>query len=155
MPAVRLQDFLADATPKAAESLAAALARVPADRRAWSPEASARTALDQAAECAILNGYMVHLLRTRTMPISDFGVFFTDKAEALASGEDAVLARLRENTVQVAEAIRAVPDEDLSVEVPTPVGTQTLAQVIAYPHWNMTYHEGQINYIASMLGCLD
>ena len=30
----------------------------------------------------------------------------------------------------------------------------TLAQVIAYPHWNMSYHEGQINYIASMLGLL-
>jgi hypothetical protein len=30
----------------------------------------------------------------------------------------------------------------------------TPAQMITYPHWNMTYHEGQINYIASILGCL-
>jgi hypothetical protein len=30
----------------------------------------------------------------------------------------------------------------------------TLANIIAYPYWNMSYHEGQVNYIASMLGCL-
>jgi len=26
-----------------------------------------------------------------------------------------------------------------------------LAEVVARPHWNMTYHEGQINYIAALL----
>ncbi len=30
----------------------------------------------------------------------------------------------------------------------------TVAQIASYPYWNMCYHEGQINYIASMLGCL-
>jgi len=34
-------------------------------------------------------------------------------------------------------------------------GNQSLAEVMAYPYWNMSYHQGQINYIASLLGCLD
>ncbi len=38
--------------------------------------------------------------------------------------------------------------------IPMPWGPMTVAQMITSPHWNMTYHEGQINYIASILGCL-
>jgi hypothetical protein len=35
-----------------------------------------------------------------------------------------------------------------------PWGPMTVSQILGYPFWNMCYHEGQINYIASMLGTL-
>ena len=51
--------------------------------------------------------------------------------------------------------IKDVTDEELGVQVDMPWGPMAMAQIIAYPFWNMCYHEGQINYITSMLGCLD
>jgi len=42
-----------------------------------------------------------------------------------------------------------------NVEVQMPWGMMTLAQIISYPYWDMSYHEGQINYLASMLVCLN
>ena len=43
----------------------------------------------------------------------------------------------------------------MGVEIPMPWGPMTIGRMITYPQWNMTYHEGQINYLASLLGCLE
>ena len=80
--------------------------------------------------------------------------FFRDMAATEALPWDELHARLLENTQKVAAAIRAMPDDALAIEIHMPWGVQTLGAILAYPNWNMTYHEGQINYIASMLGCL-
>jgi hypothetical protein len=150
-----LQAFLSTATPKAAEELTAAFLRLSEDKRNWSPDEKARTALDQVAECAILNGYTAELVQSRQWTMTDFNVFIQAKADLVAQGWESVQALLQENTPKVVAAIGAVPEEDLSVEIPTPLGSMLLSQIVAYPYWNMTYHTGQINYIASILGCLD
>ena len=150
-----LQGFLGGAAQTASSELATALSRVPVEKRDWSPEGKARTALDLFAECAILNGYTSQSIEKRVWPLPDFSVFFTDKAALVAQGEEAIHALLRENTARVIASIQVVPDEDLSNELEMPWGKQTLAEVIAHPYWNMSYHLGQINYIASMLGTLD
>ncbi len=147
-----LQDFLVAATQKAADDLAAALLRLPEDRRGWSPGGNSRTALDQVAECAVLNGYTADLIQTRTWQRDWFAKFPAEKAEAAAQDWDALHARLQENTRRVAQAIAAVPDEALAEEIEMPGRTMTLAEVLARSYWNMTYHEGQINYIASLPG---
>ncbi len=77
------------------------------------------------------------------------------KDATLAQNWESLRALLQTNTDRVIAAIRAVPGDALNDEVAMPWGTQTMAQIIAYPYWNMTYHEGQINYIASLLGCLE
>ena len=111
----------------------------------------ARTALDQVAECAILNGSTADLIRSRTWNTSfDFEQFLRAKAE-LAGDWVALQSLLHENTAKAVAAIREVPAEDLQVEVQMPWGPMTLAEITSYPYWNMSYHEGQINYIASML----
>jgi len=61
---------------------------------------------------------------------------------------------LEVNLEKVASVIRSVPDKDLDIELEMPWGKGTIGQIIAYPYWNMSYHEGQINYIASILGVL-
>jgi uncharacterized damage-inducible protein DinB len=149
-----LQEFLTRATGKVAEDLVAALERVPADKRNWSAMGDARTALDQIAECAILNGSTADLIQTREWTMSgDFAEYERNKSE-LAKDEAAVKSLLSQNTAKAIAAIKDVPDSDINVEVTTPFGTMTLAQIMSYPYWNMCYHEGQINYIASMLGTL-
>ena len=149
-----LQAFLAGATQKAADDLIAALNRLPDDKRNWNPMGEARTALDMVAECAILNGETAQLIQTRKFNEGfDLADLARQKAE-LAQDQDALLALLKENTGKVIAALRACPESDLGEQVSMPFGPLTFAQIISYPYWNMSYHEGQINYIASMLGCL-
>ncbi len=150
-----LQDFFAAATQKAADDLLAAFLHLPEDKRDWSPGEKSRTALDQVAECTLLNGYMADLIQTRTWQQDWFANFPAEKAEAAAQDWDTLHARLQESTRRVAQAIAAVPDEALTDEIALPdwttARTMTVAEAVAHSYWNMTYHEGQINYIASLL----
>lgn len=149
-----LQDFLVTATQKASTDLVAAFLRLPEDKRNWSPDGDARTALDQMAECAVLNGHTADLIQTRQWQSDWMETFFRAKAETVAQGWEPMQARLEENTDRVIAVIRAVPDADLGIEIKMPWTSQTLAETLSYPYWNMSYHQGQINYLASMLGCL-
>ena len=149
-----LQNFLATATPKAAVVLETALLRLPEDKRDWSAMGNARSAIDMVAEAAMLND-VTEMVRTRAFP-ADFDMAEYSRAKAeLCQNWDALRSLLHESTARSVETIRTVPDGDLNIEIQMPWGPYTLAQVITYPYWNMSYHEGQINFIASMLGCLD
>ncbi len=149
-----LQDFLASATLKAAADLETALLRIPEDKRGWSVMGDARTALDMAAECAMLCSSTAELMKSRVWDTNfDFAEYVRTKDE-LAKDWNAVKELLAKNTAFAIDSINAIPDEALSAEITMPFGTMTLAQIAAYPYWNMSYHEGQINYIASMLGLL-
>ncbi|MCC6729932.1 MAG: hypothetical protein IT208_11405 [Chthonomonadales bacterium] len=150
-----LQEFMAAGAIKAAADLETALNRIPDDKRGWSPAAGARSALDQLAECALLGGQIARLVHARAWPADyDPDVYERDQGR-LADDETAARSMLHSGAAEAAEAIRAVPDADLAIQVELPWGPMALAQIIAYPYWNTTYHEGQINYIASILGCLE
>lgn len=99
--------------------------------------------------------YTADLIETRKWPTGGFDEYLRTKDAALAQNWESLRALLQANTDRVIAAIRAVPGDALNDEVAMLWGTQTMAQIIAYPYWNMTYHEGQINYIASLLGCLE
>ena len=152
--ATTVQEYIAGAIPKVAADLEAALNRIPEDKRAWSPMGEARTALDMMAEVAMLNGNSADMLTRKTWP-DDFSMddYFKQKAE-LAQDWSAVKALFDKNTARLVETVRALSDDDLATLVDMPWGPMTLQQIASYPSWNMSYHEGQINYIASMLGCL-
>lgn len=149
-----LQAFLTKATQKAMDDLIAAYLALPEDKRDWSPAETARTARDQMAECAILNGYTANLIQSRAWPSRGYDVFLQEKARVVALDWEQFQALLQENTQQSIAAIGATPDEVLSDEIALPWGPATLAEILAYPYWNMSYHVGQINYVASILGCL-
>lgn len=149
-----LQTFLADATEKAASQLEAALMRLPEDKRSWSAGGDARSALDMVAEVAILNGTTAETIERRAFPANfDFAAYTHEKAE-LAQDWSALKSLLDESTARAVTVIHATPDDVLKVEVQMPWGVMTLMQLASYPYWNMSYHESQINFIASILGCL-
>lgn len=151
--ATNLQQFLAESAEETAKNLETALNRLPEDKRNWSPMGDARTAMDMAAECAMLCD-VTDIVQSRSFPGGfDFEQFGIRKAE-LAKDPEATWALLHKNLARSVATIRAIPDEDLNIQIELPWGPSTIAQIIAYPYWNMSYHEGQINYIASMLGCL-
>ena len=150
-----MQEFLADATQKASTDLVTAYLRIPENKRDWSPDTKARTALDQMAECILLAGYTAVTIKTKQMAAGSMENFFSEKDKLKTQDWDALNALLQENTAKVSAAIRTVPDSDLEVQISMPWGIMTVGQIITYPSWNLHYHEGQINYIASILGCLD
>lgn len=150
-----LQSYLATTTQKAADELVTAFLRLPEDKRDWKPAEGSRSALDQFAECTLLNGYTVNLIQTRLWDNTGMDAYVKAKDEVAALEWDKLQALLKENTERVIATISDVPDDHLSVEVDMPWGKQSIADIVSYPYWNMSYHLGQINYIASQLGCLD
>ena len=51
------------------------------------------------------------------------------------------------------ELIEAIPDERLAEERAMPWGqTMTLAERRFICYWNLTYHNGQVNYLQLLLG---
>ncbi len=145
------QRFIAAATQKVAKELIDAVEQLPEDKRGWKPYDKGRSALDQAAECAILNGETARVMESRAWPENyNFEEFERKKAE-LAQDWNRVKALLEENTAKVVAVIQSIPDDALSVSVPMPWGPMTLSDIMTYPCWNMSYHEGQTNYIASLL----
>lgn len=145
-----MQEFLADATLKAANDLAEAVERLPEERRAWSAGGDARTALDQVAECALTTGYTAELVQTRQWNPDSFTEYGPRRDALLAVGWKALQESLQENTRRHLAILRAVPSASLAEEIVLPYGKQTVAELLARPYWNMTYHLGQVNYIASL-----
>jgi len=54
------------------------------------------------------------------------------------------------STIEMLQSQR-FPDEMLSAEMLSPWGPMAMTEIVSYPYWNMTYHLGQINFIASVL----
>jgi hypothetical protein len=146
-----IQEFLAEVTTSGVSEIVAALLALPADKRNWKPAPGARSALDQVAECAIVNGYMAEVIGgLQSTDVALSGLI--EGKTALTEGEWTVLKELLEsNTRKLAAALRAVPDAMLNVELSIPWGTQPLRGFMTYPYWNLAYHLGQINYIRSLL----
>jgi uncharacterized damage-inducible protein DinB len=145
-----VQNFLAQATRKSVADLEAVYKALPEDQRNLSPGGSARTAADMIAECAIMNGMTVELIKTKQFPVSFDWAAYGQRRDALIQNESEMWTLLHENTASFISALEEVPAEDLDIEVAMPWGKMTIAQILAYPYWNMSYHEGQINYIASL-----
>ena len=146
-----LQEFFVTATRKAMTDLEKALDSLPEDKRNYSPGGKARTAADMVAECAILNGITAQVVVERKMT-GEFNMEeFTKTKDILARKPEVLHTLLHSSTEKFIAAITSVPIDDLGVEIDLPWGKMTIAQVLAYPYWNMSYHEGQIYYIGSML----
>jgi uncharacterized damage-inducible protein DinB len=149
-----LQNFLATSIPQATTDLETALMSLPEEKRNWSAGGTARTAIDMLAEVAVVNGDAAEMIETRK-GLENFDLEGLERQKAeLRDDWSKLKSLLDQNTSRVVAAIRTVPDEDLQQEIPMPWGPMTLTQIMDYPYWNARYHEGQINFIASMLGCL-
>ncbi len=157
-----IQEFVAEELQRTMDDLMAALLALPEEKRQWSPLEKGRTALDQVAECAVTNKYIAVIIECACVPngrenltpetraaLNDAEAWNSEKA-GLARDTDTVTAALQENTRRLIDAILAAPTASLDTEVKLPWEKTALSSVIAYPWWNMSYHEGQINYIDTL-----
>ena len=145
-----LHQFLTMATQKAADEIEAAYLNLPEAKRHWSPGGAARSAADMIAECAIMND-LTGLIQTRTLP-ADFDYARFQQAKAALSGDwETMRTQLHTSTARGIAAIQDAPASDLDDIIEMPWGNFTLAEIMAYPYWNMSYHLGQINALAAQL----
>ena len=144
-----VQEYAANIAEKQAEKLLAAANAVPQDKWNWKPLDRGRSVVSQLAECAVINGGLPSILRDRgwTGSTEDF-----QAAMAAFDTPEKVSAALLESTQLMAAAIRAVPDDQLAIDVVMPWATFTMAELLLLPYWNMSYHEGQITSIETLCG---
>ena len=121
------------------------------DKAAWSPLDKGRTALNQVAECALMTGACIGIIQAKAVPAFDWEAFGKAQAE-LEANPEALLAALATNTDGLIAAIEGLSAEDAATEITMPWGaTYTLAGLADVNYWNNTYHEGQINYIQTLI----
>ena len=146
-----LQSFLADATEKKAKEIVEAYLRLPQDKRQFKASENSRSAVNMIAEVTLMNGFTDVMVKIKGFP-SDFSM--EDYQTRLAELEaDANVTETFLASLPLAQnAMMSISDDELSIEVPTPWATYTMAEILAFPYWNLSYHLGQINFIAMMLG---
>lgn len=142
----------------AAESLITAVSATPPDRLHWRPLECGRPILNQAIECVFANMRWAGTIRNRALTevppetVEQVRAVFRQEIDAGSYTGETVKAKLREVTAELAEAILAVSEEELSREIKVGFETYLLADCFLHPYWNMVYHEGQINYIQTLYG---
>lgn len=143
-----LQYYVARVTEHKAHDLIAAARAVPEDKQGSQILGRGRSVIDIVAECAVTNEMSIALLRERRW--DEAGREARQKAHAALDTLDKACDALAKYTEALAAAIRALPDDHLELEVTLPGETSTVADDMLHSYWNMSYHEGQINYIRAL-----
>lgn len=144
-------EFQAGRIETTAELLAHALVTTPPKKQDWRPTlpgaAPTRSALEQVGECVVVNHYFAALLRGE----SPQGNPLAPGAPVFASATEGA-ANLLDSARELAEAVRALPDDALQNTVAHWRGPLPVARALDVPNRNMAYHAGQINFIQLLAG---
>lgn len=120
---------------------------IPEDKFCFCPMGCAKTAEAIMREIAVGNVMLADAIKG-TEPNAEFKA----KAEQ-ATTIDALSALVMESAKIACDAIDSIADADLEKEAKMPWGASfPLYVAIFLPSQHMTYHDGQINYIQTLLG---
>ena len=126
-------------------------ARELGDRITWRPLDKGRSALNQVVECGAINLLGAQLLEKQAVPPFDPAMF--ERTYAENDTPEKAFALLAQGTDALVKAIEAFPEEKWEEKVTLPFGggmEMSFAEVALLNYWNMTYHEGQVNYIQTL-----
>jgi uncharacterized damage-inducible protein DinB len=126
---------------------------IPAEKLSWQPNPESRSVLDQVQEVATVFKGIPKAVTNRKLEFTP-EQYAESVQKRKAITELAELERTtREATEEFLAFLKSVPEESLSetVEMPWP-GQFNVADLLGYHSWNMAYHEGQVYYIAGLLG---
>jgi uncharacterized damage-inducible protein DinB len=147
-----MQESVAQSTLAAMESLITAVKKMPEDKQHWRPLDAGRSAFDQLKECAAAPDlFLVHLDPNHTPMAASYEELKTVQDSWTTLEE--VETILRAQTQKLADIVRQFPSENLGEKRAMPWGAEhTLAEIVAFHEWNMTYHVGQVSYIQTLYG---
>jgi hypothetical protein len=153
---MRFQDYICEATQKAADEAFRYAKTVPADKAEWKPLDSGRSVLDQARELAKCPVWAYSIVSGAELPQ------MTDEARAAMKAEmeqwktaEQCQAECNTQLAKLFELFRGLSDERLKETkwLPFDGGRDfTVAEMMDYPRWNFTYHLGQVAYVQTLYG---
>lgn len=126
-----------------ARNLAYNLEFIPADKLAWKPAPTAKSALEVVTHTAGAFRGMQPVLSGGSFAVPDF-----PPATTLTAAKDLIISA----ATDYAAALRQVNPEDLGKIVNLPYGSFPLARVATFPVFDVMHHHGQIAYIQTLLG---
>lgn len=127
------------------------------EKAAWSPLDKGRSALNQIVECGGIMQLSAQTVSGQAFPQMPMEQMRAMRNAALVENDtlEKAVTSLHKGADALTAAVSATSDEDLqNISVTIPFGggmVKTLAEVVAMCYWNNTYHEGQINYIETLL----
>jgi len=144
--------LLCHLTRRQTDSLFRAARNLPAERLDWTPAPGVRSALSQLQEIATANETFKAAWTERKISWSPEAFAKWMEYRSQFTDLDQLEEMTRKSCEDLCEFIMGLQESDLTlpVEMPFP-GDFKLADILAYTYWNASYHEGQINYIASIL----
>jgi len=129
---------------------------MPEDKINWSVEGASRTMLDIFQEVAQSPLYSIPIIESRSCPPWDPEAFGKLKEErAQWNTIDKCEAVFKENLEKLYSVIREFPDDELSLEIDLPFVPdlrRSLADIMSYPYWNISYHQGQACFVQTLYG---
>jgi hypothetical protein len=121
------------------------------DKVSWSVLDKGRSAADQVAECALISGFAAQTLAEKACPPMEMEGY-TKAKDGLAADPVQAMKALADNTETLSGVIAGLAPEDHEVTVTMPWGNQmTLAEVAMLVQWNNNYHQGQVNFISTLV----
>lgn len=139
------------ATLRMRDDLIRAARAVPTERHNWSPGGVARNTIYLVAHCAATNLFFAAIFSSSPLPYQT-----TEEREAAVEGcetIDQAEALLNRSVTAVCDAIVALPEQRIGEQMVMPWGERMpVALSLLAPANHMQYHEGQINYLQTLLG---
>lgn len=152
MPCVNAHELLLHLTRKQVANTFAAARKLPPNRLEWRPGPGARTALDQLQEFATAMDVTWDVYQSRKLSWSkEVNKAWMEKRSQITDIDE--LERIANaNIDKLAGFLAEFDPADYAERIEVPFSKDyTMADCLALHFWNGAYHEGQINYIASLL----
>jgi hypothetical protein len=145
-----------DVTKSAAEAAFKCAKGTDPQKIDWMPLDEGRSVLDQCREMAMCPKWAETIISGDNMPEWNEEAAAAIKAEQEQwKSVDDCEAECNRRLESLFEVFRNMPDEKLNETkwLPYDGGRDfTMAEMMDYPHWNFTYHLGQISYIQTLYG---
>jgi len=144
-------EFLSSQTTRQIDKLFAAARALPEERLNWKPSENSRSAVDMLQEVATALGRFADAWNRRKIEWDQEKFMSWQQERAKLTSLDELEARTRQETEDFLQTIKSIDASQWTeaVEMPFP-GEFTVADVLSYHLWNMSYHEGQIYYIGTL-----
>jgi hypothetical protein len=145
------QEYMADATERAAAFLTHFIETTPPEKRDWLPAmegaAGLRSMLDMVDECIVANQVFTSIFQGGAPPT---GNPFEGPRRFATWEEGKEL--LAESAKTLADVIRTLSDENLQGTIVTRRGEMPCTMAIEMASRNMNYHVGQVNLMQLLYG---
>ena len=138
-------------TLRARDDLVRAARAIPADRRDWRPHPLANSAVRIVAHCAAANLFYASVIGAGPLPYRTE----EERAEAIDACDtlERAEALLNRGVTALCDALVGYPEVRLSEQMTMPWGERVAAPLgLLLGSSHMQYHEGQLNYIQTLLG---